>query len=200
VVAAAIPICVLLGVLAEPIISLVYGANWTAAAVPLQFLVALGLLRVAVELAYDGLAARVRKTLMVMQGWWLLTLVPVLVLFAHFFGVVGVAAGHVVVAGLLVAPVFVVVLGRLGIPARELLRSSVRPALGGLAMGLVAWGVHRLVGSGFVGLTVTGLAACAAYVPFVLPLVARLRDRDTGNDAGADSQPIDLAVTTAEPA
>jgi O-antigen/teichoic acid export membrane protein len=175
VVAAAVPICVVLGVLAEPIISFVYGAQWTAAAVPLQFLAALGLIRVVVELAYDGLAARVRKTLMLMQGWWLLSLVPVLLLFAHLYGVVGVAAGHVVVAGLLVAPVFLVVLGRLGIHAGPVLRSFARPLLGGLAMGLVAWGVHRALGGGLVGLTVAGLAACAAYAPFVLPVVKRLR-------------------------
>jgi PST family polysaccharide transporter len=198
-VAAAIPICVLLGVLAEPVISLFYGAQWTAAAVPLQFLAALGLIRVAMELAYDGLAARVRKTLMLMQGWWLLALVPILLLFAHYFGVVGVAAGHLVVAGLLVAPVFLVVLGRLGIPAGRLLGSSVRPALGGVAMGLVAWGVHRVLGDGFVGLTVAGLAACATYVPFVLPIASRLRaDAPGAENTAADSDERTLAVTAAE--
>jgi len=193
VVAAAVPICVVLGVLAEPIISFVYGAQWTAAAVPLQFLAALGLIRVVVELAYDGLAARVRKTLMLMQGWWLLSLVPVLLLFAHLWGVVGVAAGHVVVAGLLVAPVFLVVLGRLGVHAGPVLRGFARPLLGGLAMGLVAWGVHRALGGGFAGLTAAGLAACAAYVPFVLPLVKRLRAGEPA-DAGTTAE-RELAVS-----
>nr|WP_296068246.1 oligosaccharide flippase family protein [uncultured Actinoplanes sp.] len=175
VVAASVPICVLLGVLAEPIIHFFYGVQWTAAAVPLQFLAALGLIRTVVELAYDGLAARARKTLMLMQGWWLLALAPVLVLFAHLWGVEGVAAGHVVVAGLLVAPVFLIVLHRLGISARQIVRGSLLPALGGLAMGVVAWATHRLLGDGFAGLAAAGLAATVAYLPFVWPMVARMR-------------------------
>ncbi|MEV0899931.1 oligosaccharide flippase family protein [Actinoplanes sp. NPDC049802] len=183
VIAAAMPICVFLGVLAGPIITFVYGDQWADAALPLTYLVALGLLRVAVELAYDCLATRVRKTLMLMQAWWLLSLVPVLVIFAHQWGVPGVAAGHVVVAGLLVAPVFLVALSRLGIPTVPILISCVRPALGGLAMGVVAWAVHRWLGGGFLGLTVAGLASVAAYVPFVLPIVKRLR-------SGAGQAPV----------
>jgi PST family polysaccharide transporter len=64
------------------------------------------------------------------------------------------------------------------------LRSFARPLLGGLAMGLVAWGVHRALGGGLVGLTAAGLASCAAYVPFVLPIVKRLR---AGEPAAAGS-------------
>ncbi|GAA4974465.1 hypothetical protein GCM10025331_80970 [Actinoplanes utahensis] len=194
VIAAAVPICVVLGVLSTPIITFVYGDQWAAAGLPLRFLVALGLLRVAVELAYDCLATRVRKTLMLMQAWWLLSLTPVLVLFAHPWGVSGVAAGHVVVAGLLVAPVFLVALVRLGIPARAILLSCVRPALGGLAMGVVAWLVHRWLGDGFLGLTAAGLAALATYLPFVLPLVKRLR---AGDPAAEEPAPA-LAATATE--
>lgn len=174
--AAAVPICVLLGVLAEPVIRLVYGDRWAAAALPLQFLVALGLIRVVVELAYDCLATRMSKTLMVMQGWWLAALVPVLVLFGQRFGIVGVAAGHVVVAGLLVGPVFLLALSKLGIRARVVLRTSRRPLLGGLVMGLVAAGVHRLLGNGFLALAASGIAALTAYVPIVLPLVRDARE------------------------
>jgi O-antigen/teichoic acid export membrane protein len=198
VIATAVPICVVLGVLAEPIITFVYGDQWAAAALPLQFLVALGLLRVAVELAYDCLATRVRKTLMLMQAWWLFALIPILLLFAHLWDVPGVAAGHVVVAGLLVVPVFMLALMRLGIPARQVLRSCVRPALGGVAMGVVAWVVHRMLGDGFVGLTVAGLASFAAYVPFVLPIVKQLRSGSAGTDEVPAGEPT-LAATAADP-
>jgi PST family polysaccharide transporter len=198
VIAAAVPICVVLGVLAGPIIVFVYGDQWAAAAVPLQFLVALGLLRTAVELAYDCLATRVRKTLMLMQAWWLGTLIPILLLGAHLWDVPGVAAGHVLVAGLLVSPVFVVVLGRLGIPAGRILRACVRPALGGLAMGVAAWAVHRWLGGGFVGLAVAGLASFAAYVPFVLPIVQQLRSGAAVADDVPTGEPA-LAGTAADP-
>ncbi|MFU8875992.1 oligosaccharide flippase family protein [Micromonospora sp. SL4-19] len=175
VLAAAVPFCVLLGVLADPVIRLVYGDQWAGAAVPLQLLAALGLIRVAVDLAYDCLATRVRKTLMVMQAWWLFSLTPILLLFGHWLGIAGVAAGQVVVAGLLVTPVFVVVLARLGIRPALILRACVRPALGGAAMGVLAWGMGRLLGGGFLALTVIGLASLAVYLPFVLPLLRRGR-------------------------
>ncbi|SCG68664.1 oligosaccharide flippase family protein [Micromonospora inositola] len=171
VLAAAVPFCVLLAVLADPIIRLVYGDQWAGAALSLQFLVALGLIRVVVDLAYDCLATRVRKSLMVMQAWWLFSLTPVLLLFAHRFGIAGVAAGQVVVAGLLVAPVFVVVLSRLGIRPALMLRACVRPVLGGVMMGALAWGMHLVLGGGFLPLAVIGLAALAVYLPFVLPLL-----------------------------
>ncbi|GIE88905.1 oligosaccharide flippase family protein [Actinoplanes regularis] len=197
VIAAAVPICVVLGVLAEPIITFVYGDQWAAAALPLQFLVALGLLRTAVELAYDCLATRVRKTLMLMQAWWLFSLLPILLLGAHLWGVPGVAAGHVVVAGLLVAPVFVVVLGRLGIPAGRILAVCVRPVLGGVAMGVAAWLAHHWLGGGFVGLAVAGVAALAAYLPFALPIVARLRSGEPGTEPATADEPTLAATATA---
>jgi len=112
------------------------------------------------------------------------------------------AAGHVVVAGLLVTPVFVVVLHRLGIPAVQLLRFCLRPALGGVVMGLVAFGLHKMFGGGFVGLTVAGLGGCAAYVPFVLPIVTRLRAKAPGteNAAAEDTDERPLAASAAESA
>ncbi|WP_406081521.1 oligosaccharide flippase family protein [Micromonospora sp. NBC_00858] len=188
VLAAAVPCCVLLGVLADPVIRLVYGDQWAGAAVALQFLVGLGLIRVAVDLAYDCLATRVRKTLMLMQAWWLFSLTPVLLLFAHRFGIAGVAAGQVVVAGLLVAPVFVVVLSRLGIRPALMLRACVRPALGGVAVGVLAWGLHLVLGGGFLSLAIIGLAAVAVYLPFVRPLLRSGRtDRSqTGREAEPD--------------
>src|SRR6185436_12840120 len=101
----------------------------------------------------------------------------------------GVAAGHVVVAGLLVSPVFVVVLGRLGIPARQILLACVRPALGGVAMGVVAWLAHRWLGGGFLGLAVAGVASFATYLPFVLPIVTRLRSGGAGAEEPAVAEP-----------
>jgi O-antigen/teichoic acid export membrane protein len=197
-----VPICVLLGVLAEPTIRLVYGAGWTAAATPLQFLVVLGLIRVAVDLAYDCLAARVRKTLMVMQGWWLAALIPALILFARHFGIVGIAAGHVLVAGLLVVPVFLVVLSKLGIRTRAVLAACARPLLGGVVMGVVAYGMHRLLGGGFLALVAIGIVALGVYVPIVLPFLRGAREREVHpgpeQDTGRDPRPVAIAMSEAE--
>ena len=103
---AAVPACVLLATLAEPLIRMVYGQRWTPAAPVLTWLAILGLLRVAYELSYDCLAAAGRRsTLLGVQGWWLAALIPVLLIGAHTRGIVGVGIGHVAVAGPLVLPV-----------------------------------------------------------------------------------------------
>ncbi|MER7278218.1 lipopolysaccharide biosynthesis protein [Dactylosporangium sp. NPDC000244] len=199
VVAAAVPMCVVLGVLADPIIKFVYGDQWDGAAVALQWLVVLGLVRVTVELAYDGIAARKRKTLMVMQGWWLFSLIPILIWFAHVWGINGVAAGQAVVAGLLVAPVFLFVLSRMGIRVGDVARACLMPALGGIAMGLAAWGVHHVVGNGFLGLALGGLAGVVAYLPFVWPLVRSLRaKREQPTEPTPADDPLILAAAAPE--
>lgn len=174
--AAAVPACVLLGVLAEPLIRLVYGDRWTPAAGALRFLVVLGLLRVVYELSYDCLVAvGQRKTLLMVQGWWLVTLVPVLLYLARTHGIAGVGLGHVLVAGVLVLPAFVVALRRAGIPTRAVAQAAARPVLGGVAMGAVCWATVNLVGDGVVGLGLAGIASVAVYAPFVLPLVRKPR-------------------------
>ena len=86
-------------------IETIYGARWLSAADSLSLLGVLGLLRVFYELAYDGLAAAERKqTLLVVQGLWLVVLVPVLLAGARLDGITGVSAGHVLVAVLVVGP------------------------------------------------------------------------------------------------
>jgi PST family polysaccharide transporter len=198
VVAASVPMCVLLGVLADPVIRFVYGDQWGGAAMALQWLVVLGFVRVTVELAYDGIAARKRKTLMLMQGWWLFSLVPVLIWFAHVWGIDGVAAGQALVAGLLVAPVFLFVLSGLGIRAAGVARVCVLPFLGGLAMGVAAWAVHRLAGGGFLGLALAGVAGVAVYLPFILPLLRSLRAKPQPLEPSPISEPAVLATAAPE--
>jgi PST family polysaccharide transporter len=173
--AAAVPVCALLGTLAEPVIDAVYGPKWVGAAVALRFLAVLGLIRVAYELTYDCLvAADRRKALVLLQAWWLAALVPVLLLFGNAFGIAGVAAGHVVVGLVLVAPLFVLMLSRVGIPPGRVARAAARPFLGGAVVVVVAWAVYEPIGN-FFGLLLASAAAMAAYVPFVWPLIRRSR-------------------------
>jgi len=174
--AAAVPICGLLAVLAEPVIRTVYGAQWTGAADALRYLAVLGLARVAYELAYDCLgASKHRKSLIVVQGVWLVALIPVLIAFARQDGIAGVGKGHVLVALAVAAPAFLVALARAGIPAGAVARACALPLLGGAVAALVAWAVHRLMADDFTGLVIAGLAGTAAYAPFVPALLRRIR-------------------------
>jgi PST family polysaccharide transporter len=171
VVAVAIPLCVLLGTLAEPLIQLVYGQRWTSAATVLTLLSVLGLLRVIYEITYDCLAAAgKRSTLLAVQGWWLAVLCPVLLVGAHLRGIVGVGAGHVLVAGLLVGPAFAWSLSRTGIPVRLVLAVCARPFAGGMLMIVCCELVLHTVGPNLAGVVVAFAAGAAVYLPVVFPM------------------------------
>ncbi len=174
--AAAVPACVILTMLPKPLLHVIYGDKWITASGALRFLALLGLLRVSYELAYDCLVAvGKRKVLLLVQGWWLVALVPVLIYAARTRGIAGVGFGHMIVAGPLVAPLFVWALGRGGVPARVVLRSCARPFLGGLAMAGVCYAVGRLNFGYTATLLLAGMLASAVYVPFVWPLRTLVR-------------------------
>jgi PST family polysaccharide transporter len=192
--AAAMPVCALLGTLAEPVVRTIYGDEWAPAGAALRYLAVLGLIRIIYELTYDCLiAAGRRKALLALQAWWLVALVPALILLAPRWGIAGVAAGHVIVGALVVAPVFVAVLVRVGIPLGALMSVAWRPVLGGAAVVAVAWTVYRVMPQGFLALAVASLAGLAAYVPFVLPLLKNLRKAARAPKA---EQRSDMALAT----
>jgi PST family polysaccharide transporter len=142
---ASVPACVLLLTLARPLIYVVYGPRWTLAAGALSFLAMLGLLRVAFELAYDCLVALGRgRALILVQGWWLVALVPTLIYAARMRGIAGVGAGHILVAGPLVTPLFLWALARAGISPLVVLRACARPFVGGVLMVAITEAVERL--------------------------------------------------------
>lgn len=183
VMAAAVPACVLLGTLAEPLIHLVYGERWTAAAPVLTLLAVLGLLRVVYELSYDCLAAAGgRSRLLGVQGLWLSALVPALLIGASLRGIVGVGAGHVVIAALLVGPAFAWALSRCGIPVRLVLAACVRPVLGGVLMIVACEFALYAVGRNLAGMAAATLVGTAVYLPVVFPMLALVRG--TPQDSG----------------
>jgi len=169
-VAGTVPLCVLLGGLAEPVVRLVYGGKWLPAADALPWLMALGLIRIGCELAYDCLVAvGRRRSLILVQGLWVLALIPVLIVGARTGGIVGVSQGHVLVGAGLVVPVFLHALSRAGIGLVHIARACAWPFLGGIVMTLVLLTAEQLLGDGTPALFVIGTAALASYVVCVLP-------------------------------
>ena len=78
--AAALPVCLLIGGSARPLIGFVYGARWLPAAQPLMWLALLGAVQVFFLLGYDFLVVLAQsRFLLITQLVWLLTLVPALV-------------------------------------------------------------------------------------------------------------------------
>ncbi len=180
-----VPLCVLLGVLAGPIVGLVYGKQWHPAAAALPWLMVLGLVRIGCELAYDCLVAIGRRRLLIMvQGLWLVVLIPVLIVAARTHGIVGVSQGHVLVAGGIVVPVFLWALQRGGISVASIARASSWPFLGGAAMTLCIMVLERPFGHGVVALIVMGVLSLVVYGVCVVPSIGYLRGTDTEEKGG----------------
>ena len=171
VMAATVPVSVLLAVLAEPLVRLVYGPRWAGAAQALVLLAILGLLRDAYAMAYDCLiAADRRPTLLLVQGWWLAALIPVLLICARTRGIVGVSGGHVLVASMLVGPAYLWGLSRGNIRIRSVLAACLRPFLGGVVMTAACEVALRAAGDGIGGIAAATTAGMAAYLPVIWPM------------------------------
>jgi PST family polysaccharide transporter len=166
---AAAPVCLLLAVLAEPVVRFVYGAKWVPAADALRFLALLGGVRVAVGFVFDLLvgAGRTRTTLW-LQIVWLAVLFPALVVRAEGDGLPGVAAAHALVGVAGDMPSFLFALHRFGVPLDGLARQLVRPA-GGLVLGaaVAALAAGAVEGS-LARIFVVAPAALAAYAVVVV--------------------------------
>ncbi|MCX2183854.1 oligosaccharide flippase family protein [Streptomyces sp. SKN60] len=198
---ATVPACVLLGALAGPLVELVYGAKWRPAAEALPWLMALGLARIAAELTYDCLVAiGRRRALLLIQGLWLVTLVPVLVLAARAGGIETVAAGHVVVAGAVVLPVFVLALRRGGVAVRALVRVCVRPVLGGLVMALVLVVLRQRLGEGAPAVCATSVIGLVCYAVCALPARTLVRGARARLGRDRTGQPEDTGAAPSVPA
>ncbi|MFJ2237398.1 oligosaccharide flippase family protein [Streptomyces sp. NPDC087859] len=170
VVTATVPLCVLLAGLAGPAIELIYGDHWAPAAAALPWLMALGLIRIGSELAYDCLVAiGQRRSLFVVQGLWLVALIPVLLVGARTNGIVGASQAHVLVGGGVVVPVFLFALNRGGVGVGLIARACAWPFLGGAVMAAIILGLERPFGDGPLALLALSTIALAGYTLCVLP-------------------------------
>jgi len=195
-----VPPCVLLTTLAGPLIHLVYGERWISAAPALSLLAVFGLTRVAYVIFGSVItAADRRKTLMVIQGVWLVALVPVLLAGARLDGITGVGAGQLIVASGLVGPAFVWALSQADISVWAMVRACLRPLIGGVLLAAVSLLVIHFAGDGAAALGAAIVAAGAAYLAVVYPTLALLRRAPsagreiTSTEPGAVSRESQLA-------
>ena len=177
--AVTVPVSVGLCVYADPMLRFLYGDRWSAAAPVLRWLAILGLVRVALFVAYDLLVALDRgRLLVILQGTWMLVLVPAMVLGAHLDGIRGVGIAHVAVALLVVVPAFGLALRRLGLRPSQVLRNGLRPVLGGLLAAASAWPVLASTDGSLARLAIGGTVLLAVYLPIVAPMQRLLPGRD----------------------
>jgi O-antigen/teichoic acid export membrane protein len=177
-----LPGCTALAMLAAPIISVVYGEKWMAAATVLAPLAALSAIRVATELAYDLLVAvGWTKRILTIQGCWVIGLVPTMILGAHLDGIRGVAVAHVVVALVVAVPLNVLAIHQLGVPVRSMTRAAVPALLASALVAAIIAGLDRVIDDP-LALTLVALPLCAVVAigvqwPVLRPFIASFRSK-----------------------
>lgn len=133
---------VLLAALATPLVGILYGDEWLPAVIALQWLAALGAMRVVLELCYDLLIAVGRAGALVrVQLVWLVALLVALPIGARAGGIGGVAIAQSVVAVALVLPLNLLLLHRAGVRIGVLSRSLRPVASATIAAAAVALAV-----------------------------------------------------------
>ncbi len=155
---------------AGPLVRLLYGERWAAAAAPLVGLAVFGGIRVVLDLLATflvsvGATAEVLRV----QVAWLLVMVPAMVVGVRSFGLRGAGWTHVAVAVAVVVPLYLVGLRRAGVDVRLLVRPwAVAAAAAAPAAVVTAVVVGRLRDAPpVVAVAAGGLTAVAT---FVLPL------------------------------
>jgi PST family polysaccharide transporter len=170
-VAAVMPLAMLMAVLAPSLVVFLYGDQWAPAAPVLRFLVVLTVVRLFTTFVADILvsAGATRTTFWLYLGW-LIPLVPALIVGTRLDGIRGTAIAHAVVAVLVVGPLAVWTLHHSGVRLAPIGTALLRPLLaGGLATATCLVIAELTDTSPFIQLASAGTASLLVYVAAVLP-------------------------------
>jgi O-antigen/teichoic acid export membrane protein len=161
--AVTLPVCLVLSGAAEPLISVVYGAEWSPAAAALGWLGLAAGLRIVFELVYDYFVVLgSSRVVFTVQVIWFVALVPGLYAGAQLAGIAGAAAAHVAVASLVVLPIYLAELRRVGIRSRSLATVVALPVACGAGVAVVSLAAQRLITIDLAVLIVAGVAVLGA--------------------------------------
>lgn len=173
--AVAFPAGTLLAVLALPVVTVVYGERWAAAAAALAALGVFGGLRVVTDVLATFLTARgAARAVLTVQVVWIVALVPAMVLGTTSAGLAGAGWAHVVVAAALVLPAYLVASHRAGARSGAVLGNLWRPALASAVMAVPVLLVSRQADHPLGAVLLGGVVGVAAYAALVVPWVRRL--------------------------
>ena len=173
----AMPMCGITVVLARPLVLVLYGARWTAAASALSVLAFYGVISIICVLFANMLASVGRaKLILFVQLLWLAGLVPAMALGVHRDGIVGAALAHVAVIGPVVLPCYLFALKKATGIRFSALATAIAPAfLASVAAALVAKGASSQFANPLtqlvVGLLLGGLVYSAAIAPQAMVLL-----------------------------
>jgi Membrane protein involved in the export of O-antigen and teichoic acid len=173
-VAAVLPVAVLMATLAHPLIVFLYGVKWEMSAGVLRFLAVLMLARMLTAFAFDILTSQgATKATVWMNLGCGVVLVPAILAGAHLGGIRGAAIGHAASAVLVALPLAAFALHRQGVRIAPILPALRRPLAGAAVCGAVAlalaYALSLVGGNAFAELSVAGGAGLLAYVLVAIP-------------------------------
>lgn len=159
----ALPACAALAAAAPELVRFVYGAEWAPAGVVLRWLAILAGLRILFELAYDYVVVLGRSSaILQVQLAWVAVLAPTLWVSVHRSGLDAAAPAAVGVAVVVTAPLYLWVLRRSRLEARQLGRSLIAPGLAAIACLCVGLAVGDAVDSNLGCVALIGAVAGVA--------------------------------------
>lgn len=186
-----LPIALVMGILATPLISFLYGGRWAVAGSALSFLAIVMVARIFMSLTFDILTSMgATRATAWLNLCWAVPLIPALVAGTRADGIRGAAIAHAVVAGLVAVPLAVRALQRRGIRLGQVLPALVRPVASSVAAGVTMWLLAEALGDAppFVVLAVAGGSGVLLYAALVVPGTQRrqLAERITRRRTPAD--------------
>jgi O-antigen/teichoic acid export membrane protein len=173
--AVALPVCLVIGGAATPLVRFAYGAHWLPASRVLLWLSLLAALTIFFQLAYDYFVVLARsRVVFTVQFGWLLALVPALIAGARLDGIVGVGVAEAAVAGGVILPWYLYELRGAGIRRRVLASRLRLPLAGAVVAGLAAAGAARMFPNDLAALAVSAVAGLAVVGLLVFRMRAAL--------------------------
>jgi len=171
----AVPMSIGLGVLAHPVVTILYGERWAAAATALVWLAPLGALRILMDVWVAYLTAHGRSIMLLScQAAWFVALVPTMWWAVHHRGLAGAGLAHVAVAVLVALPAFLLALHGTGVQCGRVLRALWVPAAAAVPMTGVGLVATAVLDDPWLQLFGAGLAMSAVYLLTAGPSLRRL--------------------------
>lgn len=181
-----------LSTLADPLVRVLYGDRWAAAATALAGLAVFGGVRVVLDLMATFLIAEGRtRAVLAVQLVWLCAMVPAMMMGVAWFGLAGAGWAHVAVGLLVVVPAYGLCLHASGVDVAAFVRAWWRPVGTAVPAAAVCAWIGTRDGHALVLLASGGMAAVVLYA---LPVLPRWRREVRALAAGPGLGPQDAST------
>jgi PST family polysaccharide transporter len=194
-----LPVCLILGALAHPLIRTVYGAKWDLAYAPLIGLSVMAAARAMIELFSDFLVSLGRtRAVMLFPLVWLPALTVALLLLVHADGIAGAGIAQAGVSWLVVVPLVAYLVSRCAVRPRIVMGALLPPLGWAILTAAAAWLVSTQVKSPLLACAAGGCTGLALYVLPHLPALRQALTKRRNRRASLTAPAIEVGDLAAE--